>query len=86
MKIILSAILLFVVVACIISACSKDDASSLVEKLEPSNQSDNKTLIQTAVVDTVIDPITIKVLHDNQKTIIKLIGLVTPGLAGNTKI
>ncbi len=73
-------------VACIISACSKDDASSLVEKLEPSTKAVNKTLIQTAVVDTVIDPITIEILHDNQKTIVKLIGVATPNLAGNTKI
>ena len=77
MKLILSTILLFVVVTCI-NACSKDTHNNAAKTSDPSNITDSNTLIETAIVNTIIDPITIEVLQDNQKMIVKLIGLSLP--------
>ena len=77
MKLILSTILLFVVVTCI-NACSKDTHNNAAKTSDPSNITDSNTLIETAIVNTIIDPITIEVLQDNQKMIVQLIGLSLP--------
>lgn len=77
MKLILSTILLFVVVTCI-NACSKDTHNNAAKTSDPSNITATNTLIETAIVNTIIDPITIEVLQDDQKMIVQLIGLSLP--------
>ena len=77
MKLISSTILLLFVVTCI-NACSKDEHDNISRKSELSNTTDNNVLVETAIVNTIIDPITIEVLQDNQKMIVRLIGLSIP--------
>ena len=85
MKIISSTILVLLAINCL-NACSKDDINDVPQNPESFQQSHSETIIQTAIVDTIIDPITIQVLQTNQKMVVKLIGLATPDLAGNSKI
>ena len=68
------------------NACSKGNTSNIVKKSDQLNTSDNNTLIQVAEVNTVIDPITIEVLQNNQKMIIKLTGLAIPEFKENQEI
>ena len=85
MKIISSTILVLLAINCL-NACSKNDINDVPPNPESFQQSHSETIIQTAIVDTIIDPITIQVLQTNQKMVVKLIGLATPDLAGNSKI
>ena len=85
MKIISSTILVLLAINCL-NARSKNDINDVPQNPESFQQSHSETIIQTAIVDTIIDPITIQVLQTNQKTVVKLIGLATPDLAGNSKI
>ena len=68
------------------NACSKGNTSNIVKTSEQLNTPDNNTLIQVAEVNTVIDPITIEVLQNNQKMIIKLTGLAIPEFKENQEI
>lgn len=85
MKIISSTILALLTIVCL-NACSNDSVNDITNNFESFDSPDIETMIQTAIIDTVIDPITIQVIQNNQKIIVKLIGLTTPDIAENPKI
>ena len=60
-----------------INACSKDESINITKKSELANKSDN-LLTQVAIVNSIIDPITIEVLQGNKQMTVKLIGLAVP--------
>ena len=85
MKIISPTILVLFTIICL-NACSQDNGKSASTNFDSLITNNSENTIQTAIVDTVIDPITIQVKLDNQQTIIKLIGLTTPGFDVNPEI
>lgn len=56
------------------------------KKTEQSNKSVTETSTETAIVNNVINPITVEVIQGNQKIIIGLIGLNVPDIVENKDI
>ena len=83
MKIISSIILVFV--ALIYSnACSKPNDNNVTKEAKTTIENNASALIVSAIIDSVIDPITIQVIENKQKTVVKLLGLAIPELSSNT--
>ena len=85
MKIKSSTILVLLTIICLI-ACSENSGENVTRNFNNIDTSNSEITIRTARVDAIIDPITIQVVLDNQKTIVKLMGLATPNLDANPNI